>query len=226
MTDTTGVRTPLLERLALGLRRLLGRGRSAPLRDAAALRRFVQTRSTYVAQMTLYGYLRTRAGVRFPELFDNDVFVESINIAKWHVWLACLSDLAAYAGGMLRRAGASDAETAAVMRGVVEGILEETGTPADAGPEFAAHAGRVRSRLALCDWSAQTDDEGPFNESPAALVYWAPVLEDLKVHDAEIVRNSVRFRWHEIRQQLRAALDAPAVLASLSGEGRLPQGER
>ena len=31
--------------------------------------------------------------------------------------------------------------------------------------------------------------------------------------DEEIVRNSVRFKWQEIRRELRAKLDADAVLA-------------
>jgi len=180
---------PLLERALGPLRRFLQRRRLQPIRDAAGLRSFLQTRASYVAQMTLYGYLRTRSGTRFPELFNDDHFVESINIAKWHVWLACLSDLAAYAGGMLRR-----------------------NARAEAGPEYPAHADRVRARLALCDWAAQADGDGPFVESPSALVYWAPIVEELKVLDEEIVRNSVRFRWNEIRAQLRRALDATAVM--------------
>ena len=211
----------LLERISSTLRALLGRRRVEPIRDGAALRRFLQTRASYVAQMTLYGYLRTRAGVRFPELFDDDSFVASVNIAKWHMWLACLADLAAYAGGMLRRqAGAPVAEVGDLMCRLVDEILAETGTPHDAGPEFGEHAARVRARLRLCDWSAQTDDAGPFSESPAALVYWAPIADELKAYDEEIVRNSVRFRWQEIRQQLRLVLDARSVLAP--GQGQVP----
>lgn len=204
---------PLLERALGPLRRFLQRRRLQPIRDAAGLRSFLQTRASYVAQMTLYGYLRTRSGTRFPELFNDDHFVKSINIAKWHVWLACLSDLAAYAGGMLRRnARATDAAVERLMRGLIDEILTETGIPPEAGPEYPAHADRVRARLALCDWAAQADGDGPFVESPSALVYWAPIVEELKVLDEEIVRNSVRFRWNEIRAQLRRALDASAVM--------------
>ena len=128
----------LLARLGGAFRSLLGR-RLEPIRDGDALRRFLQTRASYVAQMTLYGYLRTRAGVRFPELFDDDAFVASVNIAKWHVWLACLADLAAYAGGMLRRqAGARDGEVGDVICRLVDEILSETGTPHDAGRNSAS----------------------------------------------------------------------------------------
>jgi len=204
-----------VERFASMLRKLFGK-RTEPIQDPAALRHFINTRATFVAQMTLYGYLRTRAGVRFPELFHDDVFVTSTNIAKWHVWLACLADLAAYAGGMVRRnSDASEAEVGRLIGRLVDEILLETGTPADAGPEFAEHAARVRARLAMCNWRAQVDGEFAFSESPPALVHWAPIVDDLKVLDADIVRNSVRFRWHEIRVHLRENLDAVAVMSAL-----------
>lgn len=199
------------------LRDYLGgrRNRSGPVSDRAALRQFLESRANYVAQVSLTGYLRTRAGARFPELFDDDAFVVSINQAKWHIWLACLSDLAVYAGLLiLRRTNAPVEITRALVQSVVEDLLNETGSPSDAGPEFTAHAEQVRARLAHCDWSGLNDDESAFSESPDALVRYAPVIDELKVLDAPIVRNSVRFRWQEVRRDLRRDLRADAVLAS------------
>lgn len=187
--------------------------RDEPVNDGASLRRFLETRASYVAQTSLYGYLRTRAGMTYPRLFDDDVFVRSVNIAKWHMWLACLSDLAVYAGGLLaQHAPAKPAEVGALMEAVVTAILSDTGTPADADAEFGAHAERVRARLAACAWDQVTDDEAAFSQSPTALIRWAPIVESLKELDEEIVRNSVRFRWQEIRQYLRRNLDAAAVM--------------
>jgi len=196
-----------------------GRRRNEPVNDDAGLRGYLETRASYLAQTSLYGYLRTRAGMIYPQLFDNDEYVQSINIAKWHIWLACLSDLSVYAGGLLaRRSQAPSSEVGALMQGVVRKIIEDTGIPADAGEDFAAHAARVQARLAGCDWPRVTDDETAFSESPTALIRWAPVVENLKELDEEIVRNSVRFRWQEIRRDLRANLDAEAVLRSVGME--------
>ncbi|MBE0614458.1 MAG: esterase [Burkholderiales bacterium] len=225
--DTVNIDSPsqpaMLERLIAALRRRFGGKRSVEsIRDAAALRNFLRTRASYVAQMTLYGYLRTRAGTRLALLYEDEQFVVATNIAKWHVWLACLSDLSAYVGGMLHRTGgAPNADVGRLICRMVDEILAETGTPADAGPEFAEHAGRVRARLALCIWSAQTDDNAPFCESPGALVYWAPIVDVLKELDEGIVRNSIRFRWQEIRRELRQTLDAASVMAT-AGDGRAP----
>jgi len=189
--------------------------RANTIADRDALRQFLESRSSYVAQTSLYGYLRTRAGMRYPELFANDEFVRSINLAKWHIWLACLADLAVYAGGMLAsKSRAPASRVGPLVEEVVESILAATGVPPDAGPEFAAHAQRVRARLALCDWTAVLDDHTTFAESPAALVRWAPIVDELKDLDEPIVRNSVRFRWQEVRRDLRAALRADAVMAS------------
>jgi len=189
--------------------------RGKRIADFEALQHFLASRSSHVAQTALYGYLRTRAGTRFPELFDDDDFARSINFAKWHVWLACLSDLSVYAGGLLiQRSHASCALVEQVMSVAVEAVLSNTGKPDDAGPEFAQDADRVGARLLNCDWASVQDSETPFSRSPEALVHWAPVVDEFKLEDDEIVRNSVRFRWHEVRRDLRRDLDANALMAS------------
>lgn len=202
------------------LREYLGfdrRGRRLPIVDVDGLRHFLETRASHVAQTSLYGYVRTRAGTRYPELFENDDFIASINIAKWQLWLACLSDLAVYAGGLLQHRTDEDPDTvAAVVTSAVEAALAATGTPPDAGEPFANGVAALRKRLAATDWAEVTDDEEPFTSSPEALVEWAPIVDELKQYDTEIVRNSVRYRWQEVRRDLRRDLDADAVLASVT----------
>lgn len=196
------------------------RRRLTPILDLADLRYFLETRASHVAQTSLYGYLRTRAGMRYPELFHDDAFVVSINIAKWQMWLACLSDLAVYTGGLIvGRATYAERPVAAAMRKLVDEILADTGVPADAGPDFAASAEAVRERIAQCNWSRVTDDEGAFEESPEALVRWAPIVDELKEFDAPIVINSVRFRWQEVRRDLRETLNVEALLGEPPAEG-------
>jgi hypothetical protein len=153
--------------------------------------------------------------MRYPELFTDDPFVASINIAKWHVWLDCLSDIAVYAGSRLaQRAPRELPRVAQMMAATVDGILERTGSPAEAGGEFAAHAERVRHRVARTDWLAVGPDAAAFTESPAGLVRWAPVMDELKQLDEEIVLNSVRFRWQEVRREFAALLDHEALIGA------------
>ena len=194
----------------LGLER---RGREERVEDHSSLVRFIETRASMVAQTSLYGYLRTRAGMRYPELFEDDPFVAAINIAKWHIWLDCVSDLAVFAGSRIAGEVPREApEVAELMKRIVADVIEGAGALPEAGEDFDDHADRVRQRIARCDWLAVGDDEAAFSDSPASLVRYAPIVDELKQLDEEIVRNSVRFRWQEVRRDLKRNLDAAAVL--------------
>ena len=60
------------------------------------LENFVQERSAHVTQTTLYGYLKTRIGTRYAIMIEDEKFSESINIAKWNIYVAAISDLTFY----------------------------------------------------------------------------------------------------------------------------------
>jgi hypothetical protein len=199
----------------------IGLGRIAPTQPILTpkeLAHFLDTRASFVAQTSLYGYLRTRAGMRYPELFDDDPFVEGINIAKWHIWLDCLSDLSVYAGSrMAQQVPRETPRIAGMMNALVDGILVKTGHPAEAGREFPAHADKVRDRVRRVDWLAVGKDEAAFTESPDGLMLWSPVMDELKELDEEVVRNSIRFRWQEVRRDLAQYLDVQAVLEAAPG---------
>jgi hypothetical protein len=192
--------------------------RQQPIDSPETLSRFLDERASFVAQTSLYGYLRTRAGMRYPELFDDDVFVASINIAKWHLWLDCLADISVFAGSRIAQHAPRELlRIAPMMTSLTENILARTGIPAEAGSEYQAHAGQVRTRLMRTDWLALGEDEAAFVASPASLVRWAPVLEELKALDEAIVLNSVRFRWQEVRRDFSQLVDLPGLLNSMSG---------
>ena len=60
------------------------------------LKIFIQERSAHVTQTTLYGYIKTRIGSRYALMFEDKVFSESINIAKWNIYMSALSDCTLY----------------------------------------------------------------------------------------------------------------------------------
>jgi len=221
-TTRTGRLRDWLNQVQEGLRDYfgtLGRSQRVPVDDPEKLAQFLNTRSSFVAQTTLYGYLRTRAGMIYPQLFDDDAFVHSINIAKWHMWLACLSDISMFAGGLLAKQIAP-ADVAVLLNRTVASILTRTGVPTDAGETFPEHAERIRGRVASCRWDTIPDGDAAFTESPTALIQWAPVVENLKELDEEVVRNSVRFHWKTVREELRRDLDVEAIQRSIEQPSR------
>ena len=102
-----------------------------------------------------------------------------------------------------------------MMTSVIENILARTGTPAEAGGEFDSHARQIQDRVARTDWLVIGAEDAAFTASPTALVRWAPVMEELKALDEEIVRNSVRFRWQEVRRDFSQHLDLQAMLGAM-----------
>lgn len=183
----------------------------------ASLATFVNSRSSHVAQTSLYGYLRTRAGTKFPELFKNPDILISINMAKWHIWLACVGDLSVFVGRLLFQSGRlKSPDISALVSGAMDQILQDTGTPDEAGGDYSKAVEKTRQRIHTLDWSKDLDDDTIFSRSPSALFYWAPIADELKNRDEEIVRNSVRFRWIEIRRSARQLLDFDSLANTFS----------
>ena len=63
---------------------------------------FIQTKSAWVTQITLYGYLKTRMGTRYVLHFENDEFMASVNLAKWNIYATALQDLNFYVFSYLK----------------------------------------------------------------------------------------------------------------------------
>jgi hypothetical protein len=188
--------------------------------DHDSLATFVSTRASHVAQTSLYGYLRTRAGTRFPEMFENPDILRSINIAKWHIWLACVSDLSLYAGQCMYRSGKLDqGAVRQLLADALQLVLDETGDPDEAGADFASARDKMLQRVTSCDWTQERDDETLFSQSPDALFYWSPIADDLKRRDETIVKNSIRFRWIEVRRSTQLKLDFDALAQNQAAAG-------
>ena len=193
---------------------------SGPLDSIDGLSAYVSTRAAFVAQKTLYGYLKTRMGTRYPSMFEDDVFVSSIDIAKMHVFAACLSDLAVFAASRALQGESADesAYRDLALRCFRRGLddNEEQSRNIDAFSASDALDAFER-RLAFHDWNSDLPSWELFTASPAALFDWAPIAPNLKRDDEEIVRNSIRFKWRDVRVQLDKRIDAAAIAAELSG---------
>ena len=63
------------------------------IKNLDELEYFIQSKSAWVSQVTLYSYLKTRMGTRYVLHFDNDVFMASLDIAKWNIYSVALQDL-------------------------------------------------------------------------------------------------------------------------------------
>ena len=185
----------------------------APLDSVERLFQFVSTRSALVAQKKLYGYLKERMGLKYPTAFEDSTFARSIDIAKMQVFAASLSDLTVFALAQCGRSGRLAGSRAA---GHGDRLLRRCHA------RQCRRGSRSRGRAAVdrgfsraggyCPLGKCRRRRGPFTESPKALFRWAPIADELKKYDREIVENSIRFAWNEVTQDFRKRLDAAAVV--------------
>ena len=186
----------------------------SPLDSADSLGEFARTRASYVAQTSLFGYLRTRMGTRYRVMFEDETFSAAIRDASARVFGSCLSDLLVFA---VANAGADGRLDPQEKSEFVSGCYAETLARALADldkPEILDEARQtLDARLAAPDWTAAADAAVAFAGSERDLVRFAPVIDEFKELDGAIVMNSIRYRWRDIRRQLERRLDGPAVCA-------------
>ena len=79
----------------------LGLRNEDPVTTRQELVNFIDSRAAYVSQVTLYTYVKARAGTQYPKLFENADFLTSLRIARWHIYGAAVCDLTLFSAAQL-----------------------------------------------------------------------------------------------------------------------------
>jgi|TARA_B110000438_G_C15464585_1_gene500422 hypothetical protein len=166
------------------------------------LRNFIQERSAHVTQSTLYGYIKTRIGSRYAMMFEDEVFSNSINIAKWNIYMSALSDCTIYVFSYLidkKNLKQNDAEE--IFINIVESEKKKiTLTAVIEDKIFEDAKIEFKQRIKKIDWNRHYLDK-PFENSGLALYKWSPIADELKILDKEIVLNSIKLKWNLIENE-------------------------
>ena len=162
------------------------------------LKSFIQKKSAWVSQITLYSYLKTRMGTKYVLHFDNEELMSSINKAKWNIYSIALQDLTFYTLSYLNvyynyneTSKASEIYEEIINNEITNGMPEEVALK---GKE------KFKERLQKINWK-EYYKSWPFNESALALYEWAPIAEELKTLDRKIVLNSMILKWENIQEE-------------------------
>ena len=163
------------------------------------LRNFIQERSAHVTQTTLYGYIKTRIGSRYAMMFEDEVFLKSINLAKWNIYMAALTDCTFYVFSYLvdkKNLKQNDA-----LEIFIE-IIEKEKKNGLENKLFESTKLEFNQRLKATDWKKYHQDN-PFKNSGLSLLKWSPIAENLKVFDKEIVLNSIKLKWNLVENEFK-----------------------
>ena len=168
------------------------------IKDIDDLKSFIQKKSAWVSQVTLYNYLKTRMGTKWVLHFDDEKFLASINQAKWNIYSVALQDLTFYSLSYLsvfynykETDNATNIYEEILNQELANGMPEEVVTQAKK---------KFTERLDKINWNDYYKS-WPFNESALALYEWAPIAEELKTLDRKIVLNSMILKWDNIKDE-------------------------
>ena len=168
------------------------------IKNIEDLEEFIQQKSAWVSQVTLYNYLKTRMGTKWVLHFDDEIFLKSINTAKWNIYAISLQDLSFYTISYLnvfynyKETGKSSE----IYNSILNKELEN-GMPKEIVDEARIS---FKKRFEKIEWEDHYKSL-PFNESALALYNWAPIANELKSLDRKIVLNSMILKWDNIKEE-------------------------
>ena len=168
------------------------------------LEEFIQEKSAWVSQVTLYGYLKTRIGTRYVLHFDNEEFMKSVNLAKWNIYAVSLQDLTFFSFSYLKVH--FNFEEMNKTKEIFLKILDDetsNNMPLDIIEEAKKS---FNERLEKINWESYYSDI-PFNQSALSLHKWAPIADELKSLDRKIVLNSSILKWDVIKKEFRERIE-------------------
>ena len=165
---------------------------------------FIQKKSAWISQVTLYGYLKTRMGTKYVLHFDDEIFLSSINKAKWNIYVIALQDLIFYTFSYLNVF--YNFQELRNAKNIYEKILNNE--LKNNMPENIIDNGKeiFNKRLQKIEWKNYYKS-WPFNESALALYEWAPIANELKTLDRKIVLNSMILKWENIQKEFIKLID-------------------
>ena len=174
------------------------------IKNLDELEKFIQTKSAWVTQVTLYSYLKTRMGTRYVLHFDNDVFMLSLDIAKWNIYSIALQDLTLFTFSYLKVN--FNYQNIDQSKEIFSKILDDeisNKMPLDIIEEAKK---TFDERLQNINWEIYYKDL-PFNPSALSLYKWAPIAEELKTLDRKIVLNSMILKWDIIKKEFERLIE-------------------
>ena len=162
------------------------------------LKEFIQKKSAWVSQVTLYGYLKTRMGAKYVLMFEDEAFLGSINKAKWNIYAVALQDLTFYTISYLKNEkNFHDTEKS---KDIYFEILEEELKNEIPKEIFENAKKEFSERYENINWTDYYKSL-PFNSSALSLYEWSPIAEELKILDKKIVLNSMILKWDNIKKE-------------------------
>jgi hypothetical protein len=168
---------------------------SHQIKNISDLEEYIRKHSSHVTQQTLYEYVKTRMGTRYVKMFDDESFMKSLHISSWNIYAVSLQDLTLFSYSFLKHLHKdfNKENIFAMYEKIITADLAN-GLPDEIRTKRIEEFKKRLEEVDLNNYYLNN----PFFQSSKALYDWAPIADELKVLDKEIVMNSMQLKWNNI----------------------------
>jgi len=173
---------------------------------------FVDKNASFVSQVTLYPYIKTRAGTQHPKLFENQKFLTSLRISRWYIFMACVNDMSIFISHLCSKEQNYNKKFASKLACLISlEVFKKIDQKDIDNEEFKKSIKYITSYYNNPNHRKGKTIENFFKKSADELIKWVPVSEEFKREDQTILRNSIKFRWIPIRKLIKENLDIKKI---------------
>ena len=139
-------------------------------------------------------------GAKHVIMFEDKDFLNSINIAKWHIYAASLIDCTFFCFSFLyKEKKIKKTEDANKVFFEILNSEKANGMILDA---YEGATKEFNSRYPNIDWSSYCNSK-PFEYCCNELYNWSPIADELKKLDKKIVINSMFLKWNNVQNEFK-----------------------
>ena len=179
----------------------LGLRPKKPLKKRSELVEFIHRNASFVSQVTLLTYIKARAGTQYPKLFENTEYLKSIEIARGHLYASCVADLVFYVINEHCLNDIKRKHIQFILSNLIDEVFSFAKCDENILKEFDEMEKQCEEHLKALE--SEAINHKLFKISSDTFFRWAPMAEEFKKEDEEIMRNSIHFRWIEVRREVR-----------------------
>tara|TARA_B100000965_G_scaffold148704_1_gene123802 strand:- start:245 stop:682 length:438 start_codon:yes stop_codon:yes gene_type:complete len=143
-------------------------------------------------------------GAKYVLMFEDEIFLGSINKAKWNIYAVALQDLTFYTISYLKNE--NNLHDTEKSKEIFLQILDEELKNEIPKDIYEKGKKEFLERYEKINW-IEYYKSLPFNKSALALYEWSPIAEELKTLDRKIVLNSMILKWENVQKDFTKLLN-------------------
>ncbi|MCC2110635.1 MAG: hypothetical protein KDJ16_01225 [Hyphomicrobiales bacterium] len=187
--------------------------RPPPIATFADIEDFLDSRTAFLVQKTVYEYCRARSGVLWNKLFKEAAFIAAIDECRWRNFPIGLSYILQMVEGTLRaEAGDSAAALADGLLAAAKTVMSRYPVPAGFADDFwsTSHA-EVAEQLMRAQLAAPKSVKDIPVATVQAFFDNLPIHESLRVHDYSLIKNHLSSNLCRLYEEFVARTDSAAI---------------